>query len=117
MINSVCLSCSCCNGYQYNNYKKVNYYNKLYYNRKYHLEKYIKNIQIMKTLIIVLFNGIVNEILGLNLNRKILFKFNLILSKVFEILNYKIKMDNEITDNKVFNDIYEQIESIVIQSI
>ena len=48
-----------------------------------------------------------NEILGLNLKRKRMFKFNLILSKVFGILNYKIEIAK---DNKVFNEVYKQIE-------
>ena len=63
----------------------------------------------------VLFNKTVNEILGLNLNQKQIFKFNLTLFKVFEILNYKIKMDNEIKDNKLLHDIDKQIESIINQ--
>ena len=48
----------------------------------------------------MLFNKIVKEILGLNLKR---FKFNLILSKVFGILNYKIEIAK---DNKAFNEVY-----------
>ena len=57
--------------------------------------------------VIVLFNKIVNEILGLNLKRKRIFKFNLILSKFFGILNYKIEIAK---DNKAFNEVYKQIE-------
>ena len=48
-----------------------------------------------------------NELLGLNLKRKWLFGLNLILSKVFKILNYKIEIGNE---NKEFDELYEQIE-------
>ena len=59
--------------------------------------------------VIALFKRIVNEILGLNLDRKRIFKFHLILSKGFEIFNYKIKMDNEIKDNEVFNNIYNKL--------
>ena len=55
----------------------------------------------------MLFNKIANEILGLNLKRKRIFKFNLILSKVFGILNYKIEIAK---DNKAFNEVYKQIE-------
>ena len=61
--------------------------------------------------VIVLFNKIVNEILGLNLKRKRIFKFNLILSKVFGILNYKIEIAK---DNKAFNEVYKQIEQTII---
>ena len=57
--------------------------------------------------VIVLFNKIVNAILGLNLKRKRMFKFNLILSKVFGILNYKIEIAK---DNKAFDEVYKQIE-------
>ena len=56
--------------------------------------------------VIVLFNNIVNEILGLKLKRKCIFKFNLILAKVFKILNYKIEIAK---DNKAFNEVYKQI--------
>ena len=56
----------------------------------------------------MLFNKIVNEILGLNLKRKRVFKFNLILSKVFKILNYKIEIPNSY--NKEFEIVYELIE-------
>ena len=94
---------------------KIEYYKKLYYNRKYHLEKYIKKYQNCKNFdkmkVIVLFNKIVNEILGLNLKRKRIFKFNLILSKVFGILNYKIEIAK---DNKAFNNVYKQIERFII---
>ena len=61
--------------------------------------------------VIVLFNKIVNEILGLNLKRKRMFKFNLILSQVFGILNYKIEITK---DNKAFNEVYKQIEQTLI---
>ena len=57
--------------------------------------------------VIMLFNKIVNEILGLNRERKRIFKFNLILSKVFGILNYKIEI---VKDNKAFSEVYKQIE-------
>ena len=79
----ICLSCRCINGYKFDECIKVEYYRKMYYNRKYHLEKFIKkyqnyeNFERMK--VIVLFNKIVNEVLGLNLKRKRLFKFNLII--------------------------------------
>ena len=57
--------------------------------------------------VIVLFNKIVNEILGLNLKRKRMFKFNLILSKVFGILNYKIEITK---DNKAFNEVHREFK-------
>ena len=60
--------------------------------------------------VIVLFNKIVNEILGLNLKWKRMFKFNLILSKVYGILNYKIEITK---DNKAFNEVYKQIEQTI----
>ena len=40
-----------------------------------------------------------------------MFKFNLILSKVFGILNYKIEITN---DNKAFNEVYKQIEQTIL---
>ena len=59
-------------------------------------------------MVITLFYKIVNEILGLNIKRKRMCQFNLILSKVFGMLNYKII---EITiDNKMFNEVYKQIK-------
>ena len=61
--------------------------------------------------VIVLFNKIVNEILGINLKRKRMFKFNLILSKVFGILNYIIEITKY---SKVFNEVYKQIEQNII---
>ena len=48
-----------------------------------------------------------NEILDLNLKRKRIFKFSLILSKDFGILNYKIEITK---NNKLFNEVYKQIE-------
>ena len=99
------------NGFKFDERIKVEYYKKMYYNRKYHLEKFIKkyenyeNFDRMK--VIVLFNKIVNEILDLNLKIKHMFKFNLILSKIFGILNYKLKIAK---DNKAFNEVYKQIE-------
>ena len=58
-------------------------------------------------MVITLFYKIVNEILGLNIKRKRMCQFNLILSKVFGMLNYKI----EITiDNKMFNEVYKEIK-------
>jgi len=87
--------------------KKLEYYKKLYFNRKYHLEEYIKKFQNYENFerMKVIFYKIVIEIL--NLKRKRMYKFNLILSKVFGMLNYKI----EITiDNKMFNEVYKQIK-------
>ena len=52
-----------------------------------------------------------NEILDLNLKRKRIFKFDLILSKVFGILNYKIEMTK---DNKAFNEVDKQIEQNIV---
>ena len=60
--------------------------------------------------VILLFYKIINEIIGLNLKRKRTFKFTLILGKVFEILQYKIEIPNNLKDNKAFNDVYKQIE-------
>ena len=79
----------------------------MYYNRKYHLEKFIKKYQNYEKFdrmkVILLFNETVNEILGLKLEKKRVFKFNLILSKVFKILNYKIEIP------KVDDKEYEKI--------
>ena len=84
----------------------------MYYNRKYHLEKFIKKYQNYENFdrikVIVLFNKIVNEILGLNLKRKRVFKFNVILSKVFKILNSKIEISK--VNNNEFEKVYKQIE-------
>ena len=94
------------------------YYKKLFYNRKYQLEKYIKkyenyeNFDRMK--VILLFYKIINEIIGLNLKRKRTFKFTLILGKVFEILQYKIEIPNNVRDIKAFNDVYKSIEKNLI---
>ena len=60
--------------------------------------------------VILLFYKIINEIIGLNLKRKRTFKFTLILGKVFEILQYKIEIPNNLKDNKAFNDVYKQIK-------
>ena len=70
----ICLSWGCSNGYKFDDNKKVKNYKKNCY-----LEKYIKknknnkNFDRMK--VSVLFNKMVNEILGLNLKRKRI-KFN-----------------------------------------
>lgn len=71
------------------------------------MEEYIKKFQNYENFerMKVIFYKIVIEIL--NLKRKRMYKFNLILSKVFGMLNYKI----EITiDNKMFNEVYKQIK-------
>ena len=60
--------------------------------------------------VILLFYKIINEIIGLNLGRKRIFKFTLILDKVFDILQYRIEIPNNLKDNKAFNDVYKQIE-------
>ena len=84
----------------------------MYYHRKYHFKKFVKKYQNYENFdrmkVIVLFNKIVNEILDLNLKRKRVFKFNLILSKVFKILNYKIEIPK--VNNKEFEKVYKQIE-------
>ena len=63
--------------------------------------------------VILLFYKIINEIIGLNLKWKRIFKFTLILGKVFKILEYKIEIPN-LNDNKAFNDVYKQIEKNLI---
>ena len=60
--------------------------------------------------VILLFYKIINEIIGLNIRRKRTFKFTLILGKVFDILQYKIEIPNNLKDDKTFNDVYKQIE-------
>ena len=65
----------------------------------------------------LLFYKIINEIIKLNLKRKRTFKFTLILGKVFEILQYKIEIPNNLKDNKAFNDVYKKIEKKVKQSL
>ena len=100
----ICLTCGCSNGYKFDNYVKVEGYKKMNYNRKYHLEKYIKKYENYKDFnrikVIVLFNQVINKLIGLNLKRKRVFKFDLILKKVFNILDYKITID--VKENKVF---------------
>ena len=64
--------------------------------------------------VILLFYKIINEIIGLNLRRKRVIKCTLILSKVFEILQYEIEIPNNLKDNKAFNDVYKQIEKNLI---
>ena len=63
--------------------------------------------------LILLFYKIINEIIKLNLKRKRTFKFILILSKVFEILQYKIEIPKNLKNNKEFNNIYKQIENLI----
>ena len=46
--------------------------------------------------VILLFYKLIDEIIGLNLKRKKSFKFTLILGKVFEILQYKIEIPNNL---------------------
>ena len=54
----------------------------MFHNRKYHLEKYIKKYEKHENFdsikLIELFYKIINRLLGLNLNRKRIFKFELI---------------------------------------
>ena len=87
---NICLSCRCINGYKFDEFIKVEYHRKIYYHRKYHLEKFIKKYGNYKKFdrmkVIVLFNKIVNEIFGLRLERRRVFRFNLILAKVFKTL-------------------------------
>jgi len=103
----ICLTCGCSNGYKFDNYVKVVGYKKMNYNRKYHLEKYIKKYEHYKDFdrikVIVLFNQIINELLSLKLKRKRVFKFDLILKKVFNILDYKITID--VKENVSFNNL------------
>jgi len=107
----ICLSCGCSNGYKFDNYVKVYGYKKMYYNRKYHLEKYIKKYEDYKDFdkikVIVLFYQIINKLLGLNLKRKRVFKFNLILKKVFNILDYKITINEK--ESFLFNKAFKLI--------
>ena len=78
----ISLSCGCSNGYKFDDYKKIEYYKKMFYNRKYHLEKYIKRYEEHENFdrikVIELFYKIINRLLGLNLKRKRIFKFDLI---------------------------------------
>ena len=60
--------------------------------------------------VILLFYKIINKIIRLNLKSKRIIKITLILGKVFEILQYKIEIPNNLMDNKAFNDDYKQIE-------
>jgi hypothetical protein len=107
----VCLSCGSSNGYKFFDEKiEIQYYRKLFYNRKYQLEKYIKKYEHHENFDRMKVNEIVNELLVVKPIRKRTFKFDLILSKVFKILNYKIEIIN---DNKAFNDAYKQIEHLI----
>ena len=82
----------------------------MYNNRKYHLEKYIKKYEDYKNFdrikVIVLFNQVINKLLSLKLKRKRVFKFDLILKKVFNILDYKISIN--VKENKAFNTIFNK---------
>ena len=82
----------------------------MYYNRKYHLEKYIQKYENYKNFdrikVIVLFNQIINKLLSLKLERKRVFKFDLILKKVFNILDYEITIN--VPENKFFNNIFNK---------
>ena len=81
----------------------------MFYNKKYHFEKYIKKYEnyenIDRIKVIELFYKIINRLLGLNLKRKRIFKFDLILKKIFMILDYEIKINIKESNsfNKVFN--------------
>jgi hypothetical protein len=103
----ICTSCGCCNGYKFDDYKKIKYYKKMFYNRKYHLEKYIKKYENYKNFdrikVITLFHKIVNRLLDFNLKRKRIYKFDLILKKVFKILDYNIEIN--IKESKSFNEV------------
>ena len=48
-----------------------------------------------RIIVIELFYKIINRLLGLNLKRKRIFKFDLILKKIFTILDYKIKINTK----------------------
>ena len=108
----LCLDCKCVIGYKSDDSVKITYYRKRPYNRKYHLDKFIKKYgnyeKFDRLKVIVLFNKIVNEIFGLDLKRTRVFRFNLILAKVFKILNYKIEISKSY--NKEFENVYKQIE-------
>ena len=112
----ICLSCRCVCGYKYNDNVKVDYYRKMGYNRKYHLDKFIKKYGDYKNFdrwkVIVLFNKIVNEIFGLDLQRTRVFIFYLILAKDFKILDYKIEIPKSY--NLEFENAYKQIEEKII---
>ena len=86
---------------------KIKYYKKMFYNRKYHLEKYIKKYEKHKNFdrikVIELFYKIINRLLDFNLKRKRIFKFDLILNKVFMILNYKINTKETNSFDEAFN--------------
>lgn len=113
LINNqyICSICDSSNGYIFVDEKREpSYYRKMYYNRKYQLEKYIKKYESYKGFdrmkVITLFNDIVNKLIELKPERKRTYKFNLILSKVFEILNYDIKIKDNKSFNKAFNEIH-----------
>jgi len=107
-----CLSCGCCNGYKFDDYKKIKYYKKMFYNRKYHLEKYISKYQEYENFdrikVIQLFHKIVNRLLDFNLKRRRIYKFDLILKKIFKILDYKISIN--IKENKSFNKVFNSLD-------
>ena len=71
----------------------------MFYNRKCHLEKNIKKYEKHENFdrikVIELFYKIINRLLGLILKRERIFKFDLILNKVFMILDYKIKINTK----------------------
>ena len=59
------------------------------------IKKYEKHVNLDIIRVIELFSKIINRLLGLNLKRKRIFKFDLILNKVFMILDYKIKINTK----------------------
>jgi len=108
----ICPDCGCCNGYKFDDYKKIQYYKKMFYNRKYHLEKYIKKYENYKDFdrmkVIELFHKIINRYLEFNLKRKRVYKFNLILKKIFKILDYSIEINTK--ESKSFNKIFKMFD-------
>ena len=84
----------------------------MFYNRKYHLEKYISKYQEYENFdrikVIQLFHKIVNRLLDFNLKRRRIYKFDLILKKIFKILDYKISIN--IKENKSFNKVFNSLD-------
>ena len=58
----------------------------------------------------MLFYKIIDELLGLNLKRKRIFKFDLILKKVFKILHYNINIDSK--ESKSLDDAFKKINLV-----
>ena len=82
------MDCKCVINHTSDDSVKITYSRKRPHNRKYHLDIFIKKYgnyeKFDRLKVIVLFNKIVNEIFGLRLEGRRVFRFNLKLAKVLK---------------------------------